>query len=143
MGEHPRPTERDSMTIRKLGNIVTRLRLVGLVMGCAALFGVGCGGASGGGAAAAVDVTGTWTGAATDASGGTHPTTLVVTQDVAAVTGDGMFDTKVITVTGTVSGKVWSGTFADGANKFATYKFTVEGDTATGTGIAASDGMSA
>jgi hypothetical protein len=90
-----------------------------------------------------VDVTGAWTGAATDVAGGVHPMALVVTQQGTSVTGAGSFDTKVISVTGSVSANIWSGTLADGANQLASYHLTVQGNAATGSGIAASDGSTA
>jgi hypothetical protein len=125
---------------------VSRLRLVGLVMGCAALVLVGCGGTSSPATTAdggAIDVTGSWNGMATDSKGGIHPMTMVVTQTGSAVAGTGTFDAKTTTITGSVSGAIWSGMLADGANKLATYSLTVAGNAVNGTGTAASDGSSA
>jgi hypothetical protein len=132
-----------------IASSVSRLRFLGLVVGgCAALVIAGCGG---GGAAApatspdgsALDVTGSWTGSAVDGSGNTHPVTMVVTQTGTDVAGMGTFDAKTTTILGKLNGKVWTGSLADGANQFASYSFTVEGDTANGTGTSLKDGTSA
>jgi hypothetical protein len=128
--------------MNNFANVATRLRFVGFVVGCAALMSVGCGsgGASSSTDAGGVDVTGTWTGAITDTSGGLHPMSLTVTQTGADVTGTGTLDTKALNVTGKVNAKVWSGSLSDAANKFATYSLTVENNSATGTGTGSSDG---
>lgn len=115
-------------------------------MGCA-FMAVGCGGGAASPALTAdgstLDVTGTWTGSALDGASKSHPVTMVVTQTGTNVTGMGTFDAKVTTILGSLSGKAWTGSLADGANQFASYSFTVEGDAADGTATSLKDGTSA
>jgi hypothetical protein len=130
-------------------NAVTQLpsflRSMAIVMGFALVL-VGCGGAASPattGDGGALDVTGTWSGNATDSAGKAHPMTMVVTQTGTTVAGTGTFDAKATTITGTVSGTMWTGTLADGAAQFATYSYTVSGNAANGTGTSSKDGTSA
>lgn len=129
---------------------VTRLRFFGIlgsVMGLGLVL-VGCGSSSqettadAGAKGGAIDVTGSWNGTATDSKSGIHPMTMVVVQRGTDVTGTGTFDTKTTTISGTVSGSIWTGMLVDGAKKLASYSLTVVANAADGTGTAA-DGSAA
>jgi hypothetical protein len=108
-------------------------RFSSFMIGFAALAGLGCG--TDAMMPPGVDVTGTWQGSAMGTQ--IHPFTMGVTQNGSDVAGDGFFDTTAVHVTGTISGKVWSGQLLDTGKGFGTYRLTVEGNTAMGSGTAA------